>query len=147
MKGCIILLVLIGVAVMQWKKQWDCVSANYDFGAGFVLGSDIQAAVASNNFDELIRKRNSAPPVTINGSTPTVSDPALVDPSKPYFVGKLVGRCAGNPEWVYKLNTDCVEFASMYPDFIKDRSSGINEGALIQKYGIDTYLLSQNLKC
>ncbi len=128
--------------------------ANYDFGTSFVLGSDIIGKTA----DEIIAKRNTGPPVQLNLAGPTL-DITQVEAAKPYFVGKRVksrtlqpaafgGKgCAEWPELIFKLNSDCVEFVQTHPDFVRDRSSGMNEAALIQKYGISLYLLAQNSKC
>ena len=153
-------ILIVGIlAVILLRRDAKCADpgvtdANYDFGSSFLLGSDI---IGKTN-DEIIRKRNAGPPVQINFAGPSL-DITQVEPSKPYFVGKRVKSRTLQPaafggkvceEWrdlVFKLNSDCVEFVQTHSDFVRDRAAGMNEAALIQKYGISLYLLAQNSKC
>lgn len=153
------ILIIAALIVILLRRDAKCADpavndAAYDFGSSYLLGSDIIGKTA----DQIIAKRNAGPPVQINFSGPTL-DITQVHPSKPYFVGKRVesrtlepaafgGKgCAEWPELVFKLNGDCVEFVQTYPEFVRDRAAGMDEGGLIQKYGIGLYLTAQNVKC
>jgi hypothetical protein len=153
------LIAILALIIVLLRRDAKCADpavndANYDFGSSFLLGSDIIGKTA----DEIIAKRNAGPPVQINLAGPTL-DLTKVEPTKPYFVGKRVksrtlqpasfgGKvCEEWPELIFKLNSDCVEFFQAHSDFVRDRAAGMNEAALIQKYGISLYLLAQNSKC
>lgn len=156
----LLILLAILILLLALRKDAKCADqnsdGNYDFGSGFVQGSDILSAPSPS---AVIAKREAAPRVAIDLSAPTLTDKSLIDPSKPYFVGKLLksrilqpARIGGKtcdewPELVYKLNATCVEFVSTFPDFVRDRAGGMSDQDLIAKYGIGMIMTAQQVKC